>query len=297
MRFRQFWLPVCLLMGLYGSASAQTGAEIPYFSMNDARQAITAGLRSLPQVQCGAAPCAPATAEEIASPPIGPEDARAALIAGAKSARLEWCGSNWRDRAHAGLMMRFQSQGVYETRILALIGVIHDLQFHKDYLGLQALRTCSPDVRAALESDNPEVGVERWRRAASNALLDHSVEEMLGMVLKEIHKSRCGTAFCSPATEEELASPPLTLGEARQAMRVGLFSGAAEFCALDWERMIFLPFMAHQRNVMKRSTRQLVMVSMLHGTMQSFIVERYRTHEKICSDAMRQSLESDLSPG
>lgn len=294
---RRLAFPVLLAMCFAGHAAAQDGESIPFFSLDDARKAITSALRSFPQAACGNERCSPATPEEFKNPPIGPEEARSVLVTGAKSARLKWCGLNWEDRTFSRMLLHFQASGIYETRTIALIGAIHDSQFHKDYLGLQALRTCTPELRDALDRGNPEIQIDPWQRIANNALLDHSVSDMLGRILQEIHNSRCGDSLCAPATEEEKANPPLTITQARQAMRVGLFSGAAQFCSLDWRGTIFLPFMAHSRRTLNMSARQLVIVNMLHSTMQRFILDKYRTHEKVCSDTLRQSLENDLSPG
>lgn len=288
---------VTCLFWLSCNAAAQTSDDIPFITRDAARQAITTALKSLPEVVCGRKPCAPATAEEYAEPPVTPDEARSAMIAGAKSARLHWCGLNWKDRAYSALQLRFQALGIYESRTLALLGLIHDLQFHKDYLGLQAIKTCSGKLRVSLDQDNPVISLEPWQRIANNALMDYSVAEMLDLVLKEIHKSHCGNRLCSPATKEEMANPPITIAQARQAMRVGLFSGAAQFCSLDWEHSIFYPFIVHEKHTLKMTPRQLTMLSMLHGTMQNFIVSKYREHEKTCSDTMRENLQRELSAG
>lgn len=288
---------IMLLLLLGCNAPAQAADDIPFISRDEARATVMVALKSLPEVLCGKQPCAPATSEELAEPPISPEEARIAMIAGAKSARLQWCGLSWKDRVFAALNLRFQAQGVFEARTLALLSLIHDLQFHKDYLGLQALRTCSGELRVSLDQDNPVIELEPWQRIANNALMDYSVVEMLDLVLKEIHNSHCGDKPCSPATAEEKATPPISIAEARQAMRVGLFSGAAQFCALDWERSIFFPFIAHQKHKVKMTARQLTVVSMLHGTMQNFIVRKYRENEKSCSDTMRENLQRELTAG
>lgn len=295
MAFGRYLVLLWLFALMPGNAFGQTTETIPFFSLTEASNAVIRALRALPTVKCGNELCAAATTEERASPPLSPEEARIVMLTGAKSARLKWCGLNWQDRAFSALMLRLQAQGVYDTRKLALIQLIHDTQFSKDYLGLQALKVCDEDLRASLDETNPEVKVERWRRMASNLLLDASVENILSRVLNDIHKSRCGPVRCAPATADEKANPPLTIDQARQAMRVGLFSGAAKFCALDWRRAVFFPFMAHHRSQLKMSTRQLAMISMLHGTMQGFILEKYKEHEKQCSSTMRENLEQDLS--
>lgn len=286
-----------IFFGLCCNAAAQTTEEIPFVSRDAAQHTIARALKSLPNVSCGRKPCAPATAKEFADPPITPEQARAAIIAGAKSARLRWCGLSWKDRAYSVLRLHYQAQGIYEARTLALLSQIHDIRFHEDYLGLQALKTCSGKRRVSLDQENPVIKLDPWQRIANNSLLDYSVAEMLELVLKEIHKSRCGEELCNPATKEEMAEPPLSIPQARQAMRIGLFSGAADFCSLDWKRSIFYPFITHEKNSQKMTPRQLTMISMLHGTMHNYIVKKYREHETSCSDTMRENLQRELTSG
>lgn len=297
MRSSKFPYFIISLFWLCCHAAAQTTEDIPFISRDEARNATIAALKSLPEVACGRKPCAQATASELAEPPVTPEQARMAIIAGAKSARLRWCGLDWNNRAYAVLRLHFQAQGIYEARTLALLGLIHDKQYHKDYLGLQALKTCSGKTRVSLDQQNPTVKLDAWQRVANNSLMDYSVAEMLEMVLQQVHKSRCGEDLCDPATKEEMANPPLSISQARQAMRIGLFSGAAEFCSLDWKRSIFYPYIVHERDTMKVTPRQLTLISMLHGTMHNYIVEKYREHEKSCSDTMRENIKRELSSG
>jgi hypothetical protein len=297
MRLSKIPCIIACLFWLCGNAAAQTSEDIPFFTREDARQSVVSALRSLPEVMCGRMPCAPSTSAELAEPPVSPEEARIAMIAGAKSARLNWCGLNWKDRAYSALLLQFQARGIYEARTLAILGLIHDQQFHKDYLGLNALKTCSGELRVNLDQNNPEISLDPWQRVANNALLDYSVAEMLDLVLKEIQNSHCGNELCSPATKAEMQNPPLSITEARQAMRVGLFSGAAKFCALDWERSIFYPFIAHHKHALKMTDRQLTLITMLHGTMQNFVMKKYTEHEKACSDTMRENLKRELTAG
>jgi hypothetical protein len=120
---------------------------------------------------------------------------------------------------------------------------------------------------------------------------------MLQRVLGDIEKSRCGQEQCTPATGEEKANPPITLEDARRAMKVGLLAGTAEFCGLDWQQRIFLPFMAYQYRTLKLSPRQIAIVSMLHGTMQGFMVDSHKKRGTPCTEQMRQAIEKQLSSG
>jgi hypothetical protein len=278
-------------------AFAADGKETPFFNRSDVRNAIHRALSVVQRAKCGKENCAAATTEEFVTPPIGSEEARMAMLTGAKSARLQWCGMEWKERTYPLMMQAMQARGIHNTRVLALLNLIHAEQFGRDYTNLQALKTCSPEEKALLDTQHPVIEVEQWQKVVNNALLDQSVADMLQRILSEIHKSKCGVDLCTPATDEEKAKPPLTIEGARQAMKVGLMSGVAEFCGIDWKNRIFLPYMSHQARSQLLTTRQLAMVSMLLGTMQGYIVENYRKTEKQCSAQMRESLEKQLTAG
>lgn len=283
------------LCALANGSLAQDIERMPFFNRSDAEAAINRALLMLPKVKCGKEQCAPATTEEFVSPPVEAGDAREALLVGAKSARLKWCELKWEERAFPAMMQEFQQRGIHNVRALAILGLIHNEQFSKDHANLQALKTCSPELRASLDEQNPAIEIPSWQRVLNKAFLDQSVADMLQRVLSEIHKSRCGPILCAPATDEEKANPPVTVEQARRAMKIGMLSGAAQFCGVDWKKRIFFPFMAAHRNALKMSTRQLTIVSMLHGTMQGFVWENYKKHEQSCPDKLKASLERHLS--
>ncbi len=195
------------------------------------------------------------------------------------------------------MMRGLQHKGIQDARKLTILQIIHNAQFSRDYSGLQALKTCSEKMRADLDAQYPKIEMPPWQRTVDHMLLDQSVAGMLQRVLTEIEKSRCGPDPCTPATDEEKAKPPVALEDARRAMKVGLLAGTAEFCGLDWQHRIFLPFMAHQHRTLKLSPRQIAIVSMLHGTMQSFMVNSHKKRGAPCTDQMRQAIEKQLSSG
>jgi hypothetical protein len=248
-------------------------------------------------MKCGQEACPAATPEELASPPVEPEDARLALITGARSARLKWCGLEWEKRTFLAMVRGFQHKGIQDARKLTILQVIHNAQFSRDYTSLQALKTCSEKLRADLDTQFPKIELPPWQRTVDHILLDQSVADMLQRVLGDIAKSRCGPDPCAPATEEEKAHPPLTLEDARRAMKVGLLAGTAEFCGLDWQGRIFMPFLAFQHRTMKMSPRQIAIISMLHGTMQGFMVDNHKKLGTPCTDEMRHTIEKQLSSG
>jgi len=278
-------------------ASAQDVDNPPFFSNKDAEGAIAYALSVLPKVKCGSEACPAATPEELASPPVEPEDARIALITGARSARLKWCGLEWETRTFLAMMRGLQHKGIQDARKLTILQIIHSAQFSRDYSGLQALKTCTDKMRADLDAQHPKIELPPWQRTVDNMLLDQSVAGMVQRVLNEIEKSRCGPDPCAPATDAEKANPPVTLEDARRAMKVGFLAGTAEFCGLDWQSRIFLPFLAHQHRTLKLSARQIAIVSMLHGTMQGFMVDNHKKRGAPCTDQMRQAIEKQLSSG
>jgi hypothetical protein len=297
MRLGLLPLAIAVFVFLAAPARAADGEETPFFNRNDVRNAIHRALTVVHKAKCGKENCAPATTEEFVTPPVDQEEARMALIVATKSARLQWCGLEWKERTYPFLLQSLQGRGIHNTRVLALVNLIHGEQFSRDYTNLQALKTCSAEEKALLDKQHPAVEIPQWQRVVNNALLDHQVADMVQRVLGEIHKTKCGVDPCTPATEEEKAKPPISIDGARQAMKVGLMSGVAEFCGIDWKNRIFLPYMSHQARAQLLTTRQLAIVSMLFGTMQGYIVDNYRKHEKECSDKMRESLEKQLTTG
>jgi hypothetical protein len=295
MRFRNYVSSLVFLAALALPAQAQDGDVPPYFNAGDARDAIKQALGAVHNVKCGADPCAPATTEEFVRPPIEPEDARFALMSGATSARLKWCELKWQERTFPAMMQSFQERGIHNRRVLEMLRLIHDAQFRKDFSNLQVFKTCPDELRAKLDKQHPAFNLPPWQGVLNNALLDNSVATMLQRVLNDIGQASCGMEKCAPATEAEKADPPVTIEQARQAMKVGLSAGVAQFCALDWKNGIFLPFMGYHQHKSNMEPRQLSIMAMLFATMQGFILESYRKHEKTCSEQMRNSLEKQFS--
>jgi hypothetical protein len=53
--------------------------------------------------------------------------------------------------------------------------------------------------------------------------------------------------------------------------------------------------MGYHQHKSNMEPRQLSIMAMLFATMQGFILESYRKHEKTCSEQMRNSLEKQFS--
>ena len=118
--------------------------------------------------------------------------------------------------------------------------------------------------------------------------------EMLVLALDNIQRARCeGTQLCAPATAAEKANPPLTVEEAQRIIRRATLSAVAERCGLDWQRLNFLPMMAYWRTTQKKPERQMALVALLHGIMQSR-VEQAVASRPSCTEQERRDLESRL---
>lgn len=291
----QFCLLFLLLMcPQLAPAAAQDISNPAQFSDGQVRDAIVGALRLLPSLQCGSEKCAEATLEELSDPPIQMGDARTAMYIGTISASLKWCGIEWQQRGYGLMMESFRKKEMYDDRMLAVLHIIHNAQLSRDYTNLAALKTCSDAQRVALEKQNPQVVLAPWQQQISLLLRDEGVTSLVQRVLGEIGNSKCGTLNCPPATAAEVANPPISIEQARQAMQVGLLSGTAELCELDWQRRIFLPFMRHYRHMVNLSARQLALMSMLHGTMQGVMLDGYKKRGESCTDEMRGKLEAQL---
>lgn len=299
MRFLNLRRRICLFFLLaYASfgAAAQDISNPAQFSDSDVRDAIVSALRLLPSLKCGREQCAEATLEELSDPPIELRDARTALYIGTISASLKWCGIDWQQRGYGLMMQTFRGKQVYDDRMLAVLHIIHNGQLSRDYTNLAALKTCDGTQRAELEKQHPQAVLAAWQQQITLLLRDDGVANLLQRVLGEIGKSKCGALNCPPATAAEKINPPIGIEQARQAMQVGLMSGTAALCDVDWQRRIFLPFMRHNRHIANLSSRQLALVSMLHGTMQSLMLNGYKQHGESCTDQMRANLEEQLNP-
>jgi hypothetical protein len=100
----------------------------------------------------------------------------------------------------------------------------------------------------------------------------------------------CGNAtFCTPATPQEIATPPLNDEEARLVFNRGILSGAMQHCGMDWERSSFLPMMAHWRAGGSKSDRQLALIGGLHGIGQRAIADTLKGQS--CSNEAKAELE------
>jgi hypothetical protein len=68
---------------------------------------------------------------------------------------------------------------------------------------------------------------------------DDAVRKTIDSALRRIEMGKCGSAACAPATEDELANPPLTIAEGRRAMDAALESSGWKWCGIANRERIF----------------------------------------------------------
>lgn len=277
------------------TATAQDIRTPPVFGESDVKGAIAEALRAMPQVKCNGAPCAAATPQEFATPPVTMDEARMAMIVGTKSAQLHWCGLEWQGRTYAMMMRSLSRKYQPDDRGLQVLKMIHAQQLGRDYTNLQVLRTCSPETKAELDTENPTVLQEAGTVPIDVMLRDDAVKRMLQLALERINEAMCSEkTHCAPATAEEKTNPPISLELARTAMTAGVLSGSAQHCNMDWKKRVFLPFMAHHRNVAKLNERQFALIGILHGSMQNYMLAGFKQRNEPCTPEMKADLEKKI---
>ena len=94
---------------------------------------------------------------------------------------------------------------------------------------------------------------------------DDAVRKTIDMALRNIEKAKCGSAACAPATQDELANPPLAIAEGRRAMDAALESAGWKWCGIANRGRIFDAFMRDARYVLKYDERKLTLLALVHG--------------------------------
>jgi hypothetical protein len=94
-------------------------------------------------------PCAPATAQESANPPITMDEARIVIHRGAVSAVAEQCGLDWQGRNFSPMMRYWRPKMKKSERQMALIGMLHGIM--QGMVTSQAKVECTAQVRQNVE--------------------------------------------------------------------------------------------------------------------------------------------------
>jgi hypothetical protein len=138
-------LMAALVLAMPLSVAAQPARTEPH------RQLLMIALDNLGRARCERGqPCAPATAEERATPPITDDQARAVVETGSISVVAEHCGLDWQRRNFEPLMKHHRERLRMSERQLALISLLHGITM--GVVGETVRRTpCSPELKVSTE--------------------------------------------------------------------------------------------------------------------------------------------------
>lgn len=89
------------------------------------RAARARALELYPRLMCGDVMCAPATAEELANPPISDEDLFRIGMVGMRSAMAEHCGLEWERSSFLPMMSEWRQRDGRTDRDFALVAATH----------------------------------------------------------------------------------------------------------------------------------------------------------------------------
>ena len=126
----------------------------------------------------------------------------------------------------------------------------------------------------------------------SGAGSDQGVRRSIELALQDIQRARCENGrSCAPATDVELSNPPISIAEARGILSRGVLSASAQVCGLDWQMRNFGPMMVYWRS-QKKSERQMALIALLHGIMQSQVVKILA--DQGCTETIRVKSEASI---
>ena len=153
MRLRKT-IPITALFFIGASMTlAQDTPATPHYPDDAVRKTIDFALLNIEHAKCSSAPCAPATAEEFANPPLTIAEARRAMDAALESAGWKWCGIANRERIFDALMLD-EDVLKFDERKLTLLVLVHGLsRAGAERARDRAGRPCPPELRKKLEAE------------------------------------------------------------------------------------------------------------------------------------------------
>jgi hypothetical protein len=160
MRRRTGWpalAAVIVGVGLAVAFHASAQPAPPSIPDEVARQALELGLQSIHRAACdGFNTCTPTTPEELENPPITVDHARAALLAGTRTALARWCGLDADRRSVAPMVRHLRGALRFDNRQVALMAVIHSIQQSVVAEELKAKGSCEAATRRKLDAELPK---------------------------------------------------------------------------------------------------------------------------------------------
>ena len=124
---------------------------------------------------------------------------------------------------------------------------------------------------------------------------DDAVRKTIDLALRRIEMGKCGSAACAPATEDELANPPLTIAEGRRAMDAALESAGWKWCGIANRERIFDALMLDAQYELKYDERKFTLLVIVHGISRAG-AERARDREgRPCPPQLKKQLEAEAA--
>jgi hypothetical protein len=111
------------------------------------RHIVQRAIENIHKLLCGDRPCAPATAEELKTPPITLPEGWSIIVRGTLSGMAQVCKLEWQRRNYLPMMAYWRRQGK-DHRQMALVGFIHGFAQQQSF---SRLSECDADRHSALE--------------------------------------------------------------------------------------------------------------------------------------------------
>jgi hypothetical protein len=136
-------------------AHAQQGP--PSIPDEAVRKVVDLALRNIQRALCdGFNQCTPATPDELENPPVTLDQARIAIVGGARSAFVGWCGFDADRRSFLPMMRQLRQRKIFHERQLALLAVVHGIQQSITTEQLKARGDCDEKTRKQLDAQLPK---------------------------------------------------------------------------------------------------------------------------------------------
>jgi hypothetical protein len=137
------------LVALLAGASAAWAAEAIPEMAKDIRGRVIGNMTIF---TCGTEACTPATAEELANPPVSLERAESIVMRGISTAVAEHCGLDWQERSFLPMMAYWRHERKLPVRQLAMIAGIHGVTQGTMQGALKGRGGCTDALRATAEA-------------------------------------------------------------------------------------------------------------------------------------------------
>jgi len=144
-------------LGLIVAIEATSQPNPPGIPDEVVRKMLQLALQNIDRAMCESLnPCAPATPAEFENPPIMLDHARAAVLAGTRTALARWCGLD-ADRRNLLPMTRHLRKVLrFNERQIALMALIHSIQQGVVAEQLKTRGECDEATRSKLDAQLPK---------------------------------------------------------------------------------------------------------------------------------------------